>query len=220
MSAQINLYHERFRIQREWVTLANLLIVAGVLASLMAVAGVWASQRLASRTAEAAAATAQTEALRQQVAAATAALSGRKPSAQLLADVANAEVLLKRREEIAQLLESGSVGSTAGFSDHLRALARQAPPGLWLTGFMIASGGNEMEIRGRMNNPEALPNYIRRLGSEKAFQGLSFSALTLNRPSPVPVPGAAGAVPPASTSAQPVEFRLQPTRISVEGAKP
>ena len=220
MSAQINLYHERFRTKREFVTLANLLIVAVVLASLMAVAGGWASQQLSRRAAESAAATAQTEALRQQVTATTAALTGRKPSAKLLADVANAEALLKRREEIAQLLEGGSVGSTAGFSDHLRALARQAPPGLWLTGFMIASGGSEMEILGRMNNPEALPNYIRRLGSEKAFRGLSFSALTLNRPAAAAVPAAAGAAPPAPTSSSPIEFRLQPTRTVTEGAKP
>ena len=221
MSAQINLYHVRFRRQRELLTLANVLVLSVVLATLAGAGGGWAWQQQRVRVAEADAATAQAKALREKVQAVTAAVTDRKPNIQLQADITNAEALLLRRVEIVQLLESGSVGSTSGFADHLRGFARQTRPGLWLTGFSIASDGGAMEIRGRMMNPDALPDYIRRLGTEKSFRGLSFATLNLSRPAPVVVAatGAPGAVSPAPTSPPAIEFRLQPTRAVTEAGK-
>jgi hypothetical protein len=80
-----------------------------------------------------------------------------------------------------------------------------------------------MEIRGRMFSPLALPEYIRRLGTEKIFQGRSFAALTMDRPAEVPVarvanttstanaPNAANAAQAAQTTApRYIEFVLTP----------
>lgn len=215
MSAQINLYHERYLKQREWLTLTH--VVAATVALLVALgaAAGWAWRDAAARQTEAAAAEARLKAVKDE----TAAVAGRKPSAQLAAEIAGAEALLARREQIVKLLEGGVIGNTAGFSDYLRGFARQAPDGLWLTGFTIGSGGKDMEIRGRMLNGTALPEYIRRLGSEKAFQGRSFAALTLNRADAQPAPAAAAAGAASSPSAPApryVEFVLTPT---LEGGK-
>ncbi|MDD5174832.1 MAG: PilN domain-containing protein [Sterolibacterium sp.] len=101
---------------------------------------------------------------------------------QLANELANARALLKSREEVVKVLESGAFSNTIGFAEFLRGFARQAPNGLWLTGFTIGAGGTEMEIRGRMLNPASLPEYIRRLKTEKVFQGRSFASLTIQRP--------------------------------------
>ena len=105
-----------------------------------------------------------------------------KPNPQIASELANAQALIKSREEIMRVLEGGVLGNTVGFSEFLRGFARQVPNGLWLTGFTIGAGGSEMEIRGRTLDPASLPEYIRRLKTEKVFQGLSFSSLTVLRP--------------------------------------
>ena len=52
-----------------------------------------------------------------------------------------------------------------------------------------------MEIRGRVLNPDELPDYIRRLNVEKTFQGHTFSSLEMQRPPP-PEPAAVVATKP------------------------
>lgn len=213
MSAQINLYHPRFLKQRDVLTLSNVALAAVALYAVLALVGGWAWQNAASRTQAATAAAVQLKAVKDQVEAATKAAGIRKPSPQIIAELENVEATLRRRGEIARLLESGAVGSTGGFAEYLRGFARQVPEGLWLTGFSIGAGGNDMEIRGSMLNPAALPDYIRRLGTEKAFQGRSFAALTMNRvdpPAPA-TPGKAAAAPSAPTSGlRPIDFVLMP----------
>lgn len=213
MSQQINLYDPRFLKKRDLLTLANLLLAAALVYALLAAVGVMAWQQSAQRQAVAAAAEAQAKALRDQVEALTKAAATRAPSPQLTAEVTAAEAVARRREDIATLLESGAVGDTTGFAEHLRGFARQTPDGLWLTGFSIGAGGSEMEIRGRMLNPGALPDYIRRLGTEKAFHGRQFAALTVSRPPPPSAStatGAGGAATPPATVPY-TEFVLRPS---------
>lgn len=223
MSAQINLYHPRFLKQRELLTLANVLLAAVAFYALLALAGGWAWREAATRADAAAAAETQLKAAQAAVATATKAAS-RQANPQLIAEVASAEAVLRRRGDIAQLLEGGAVGSTGGFAEHLRGLARQVPEGLWLTGFVIGPGGRDMEIRGSMLDAAALPDYIRRLGSEKAFQGRSFASLTLNRADPAPLlrpVGQAAAVAPAPTLVRrPIDFVLTPKLAEAREAKP
>lgn len=212
MSAQINLYHPRFLKQRELFTLRNVALAATALYAVVGLGGVWAWQSAAELGESALAAEQKLKATKARVDAEIQAAAQRKPSAQLAAEAENAEALVRRRIEIAGLLESGAVGSTGGFADYMRGFARQTKDGLWLTGFNIGSGGNEMEIRGSMLNQGALPDYIRRLGGEKAFQGRNFASLTMNRVEAAPVAGqpATGAQGPAPV--RPIDFILMPNK--------
>lgn len=223
MSAQINLYHPRYLRQRELLTLGNVMLAAAAVYLLLAVAGGWAWQNAATRSRAATVAELQLKAVKSQVDAATKAAGVRKPSPQLISELERAEGMLRRRGDIARLLESGAVGNTGGFADYLRGFARQIPEGLWLTAFTIKSGGSDMEIRGSMLDPVVLPEYIRRLGNEKVFQGRSFASLTMNRvePSAPARPGAPGAaaVAPAPTSGpRPIDFVLMPKLAEPKGA--
>jgi hypothetical protein len=226
MSAQINLYHPRFLKQRDLLTLGNVALAAVALLTVLAAIGGWAWHDAATRIEAAAVTEEQLKLAKEQVDAATKAAAIRKPSPQLLAELESTEGVLRRRGDIARLLESGAIGNTGGFTDYLRGFARQAPEGLWLTGFTIGAGGNDMEIRGSMLNPAALPDYIRRLGAEKAFQGRSFAALTMNRVDPAasfrPV-GQGATVLPAPTIAVapiPIDFVLMPKLVEAKESRP
>lgn len=224
MSQQINLFNPAFRKTRDWLAAAPVAIVACVLLASVAIATVWTGTKAdrLQRTADQQATNLKSAQERLTTLAKLAAEG--KPDPQLATDLANARALLKGREEVMKTLEAGTVGNISGFAEYLRGFARQSPNGLWLTGFTIGAGGTEMEIRGRMLNPSALPEYIRRLNSEKVFQGRSFSALTINRPeegqdrrnAAVAAPAAGAKSPPSpasATTSQPgyVEFVLMPS---------
>ena len=223
MSAQINLYHPRFLKQRDLLTLGNVAFVTAAVYALLAVVGGWAWQTARARTDAATFVESQLKVAKEQVDAATRAAAIRKPSSHLIVELETTEAVLRHRRDIARLLESGVVGSKGGFSDTLRGFARQVPEGLWLTGFTIGAGGDDMEIRGSTLNPAALPDYIRRLGAEKAFQGRNFAALTMNRVAPAPVARNAGqgnAVLPAPTFGPvPVDFVLMPKRAEAKESR-
>lgn len=209
MSAQINLYHERFRKQRDLLTLTNVTVASAVVLLVVLFASMVAAGRSSARQAEAKLALAEFKLVKDEFDSTATALAALTPSPQLISEIQAAEQLWQRRESVAALLESGAIGSTAGFAQYLGGLARQIPEGLWLTGFRIDAGGKEMEIRGRMFSPLALPEYIRRLGTEPIFQGRNFAALTMERPAeslvakPVAATnaGAATAAPTASNAA-------------------
>lgn len=225
MSAQINLYHPRFLRQRELLSLGNLVIAAAVLYAVLTLTSGWAGQSAARHGEAALAVETQLKAIKALVAAETQAAGARKPSPHVIAELARTEEQLRRRGDIARLLESGAIGGTGGFADYLLGFARQVPEGLWLTSFGIGAGGSDMEIHGSLLNPATLPEYIRRLGTEKAFQGRGFASLTMDReapPEPVrPAAPGAGAVAPAPTPASRViDFVLMPKRVETKEAKP
>jgi hypothetical protein len=217
MSAQINLYHPRFLKQRELLTLRNVALGAVTVYGVLALSGGWAWQTANTKSESAAAAEAQLKLTKEQVDAATKAATARKPSPQLAAELESAESMLRRRGEIARLLESGAVGSTGGFSEYMRGFARQAQEGLWLRGFSIDAGGNNMVIQGSMLNPGALPEYIRRLGAEKAFQGRNFAELLMKREDQAAGAGpaataSASVVPAQATVPRQIDFELRPSK--------
>lgn len=235
MSAQINLFDPRFLKKRDPLSLANVVIASVAVYALVAAGGILANQMERQKKAAAAATEKQLTTLREQLAA-TANIAGqRAPNPQLVAELAAAEAALRRRRDIVQQLDRSDGAATEGFAEYFRGLARQVPDGLWLTGLTIESGGSDIEIRGKALEPTALPHYIRRLASEKAFQGRYFAALSMNRadaalpsgPSVAPgttqaratavVPAAAMA-PGASQQTRPkvVEFVLT-HKLGVEG---
>lgn len=232
MSAQINLYHPRYLKQSDALALGPILAVTLGFYLLLALAAGWMWRDAAQRQATAAATDAQLKVSKALVAAAMQVAAAGKPNAQLRAEVENAEAQLRRRESIIRLLEGGAIGTRTGFSEHFRALARQAPEGLWLKGFSISAGGSDIRISGSTLYAAAVPDYIGRLGRETAFKGKSFAALTMQRPTASAASSGAG-VAPAPTAAKPassaastpavppsIDFVLLPRAAAAPEVKP
>jgi len=100
-----------------------------------------------------------------------------------------------------QVLHAGGLGDTRGFSDHLKAFARQSFEGVWLTGLSIASAGREISVEGRALQAGYVPGYLKRLNGESAMQGHPFSELLIEEPAPDPAEK-------TGVRANYVEFRL------------
>lgn len=199
MSQQINLYEERLRPNREPLTGRRLaLAVALVLAVFVAWGGVErraadaAATRLAGVQAEVAAS-------QQKLAALGKVFAERKVPDALKAQIDGARARLASHQAVMTLLESGQLGNEAGFSALMRGFSHLASNELWLTGFTVASGGQEIEIRGRLLDAGSLPQYVQRLADEPAFKGLRFAALDLQRETDGMVPASAS---PAAGRAQ------------------
>lgn len=243
MSAQINLYHARFLKVHDWLNLNNLALAAVALFSILGLTSLVAHHDLSLQQNQAAAVSTELEAVNQALDQANQ-LASQPANPQLLAEVKHAQTVLTRREEIARLLESGAVGNSGGFSAYLLGFAHQVPTGLWLTGFTLGAGGSDMEIRGSTFDEKIVPDYIRRLGTEKIFQGRQFSALSLQRDastdtnanannnapstaqttttgvSPAPTFSGSAALPKqVNAPRRPIHFVLTPTPVSQE-AKP
>ncbi len=87
-----------------------------------------------------------------------------------------------RRDNLLNTLKSGAIGNTQGYSEYLRAFARQSVNGLWLTGFDINGDGAQMSLQGAVTNPQLLPAYIQRMNKEAVMRGKTFSALQMKQP--------------------------------------
>lgn len=209
MSRQINLYDPALRRQRHWLTAASLAAAAATLLVVVMVLALLARAEQRSLEAQAAALSDQLSALQKQTVALGAELAGRKPDPKLEQELAALEQTLGTHREILTMLDRGLGMQGGGYAEYLRGLARQTPVDLWLTAFAVGAGGSGMEIRGRTLDPALLPEYIRRLNAERAFQGRSFAELQVSAVAPAA----------AAALARPYhEFALVPAKPESEAA--
>lgn len=188
MSQQINLYEARLRPRHELATGRNVGVVALVLVLLMTALAVWTGRAAASRESETAALQKQLVGAQESLAATVKALAERKVSPALAAELEQAKAQLAARQEVAAVLDSGRFGNTSGFAAVMTGFARQTRADLWLTGFRVTMGGDEIEIRGRALDPATLPLYMQSLSGEPVFQGRRFAALEMQDVEPEEVP--------------------------------
>lgn len=99
-------------------------------------------------------------------------------------EVQRLERQLGEQLELAEALKSGAVGSSAGYSEYMRAFSRQVVQGLWLTGFKVEGNGTQVSLSGGVTHPDLLPEYIQRLRREDVMQGKTFAALQMHQAKP------------------------------------
>ncbi len=96
-------------------------------------------------------------------------------------EVQQMEQKLAEQSDLVESFKSGVMGNDTGYSEYMRAFARQAVQGLWLTGFTLNSD-EQISLAGGVVNPELLPVYIQRLGREKIMSGKKFTDLQMYQP--------------------------------------
>lgn len=103
-------------------------------------------------------------------------------SGKLLKDELQAlEAQAAAQQNLLNSLKSGAIGNTQGFSEYMRAFARQSVSGLWLTGFEINGDGSDMSLQGAVTSPQLLPAFILRMNKEAVMRGKSFATLQMKR---------------------------------------
>ncbi len=184
MSQQINLYEERLRPSTSLLTGRNLGLCTLATLGLIAALAVYVSFAASDKKEAAAVVQKQLLAEQEKLSALTQQTAQRKISPALLGELDNTKAMLAVRSEVIATLDSGKLGNSSGFSAFMAGFARQTQVDLWLTGFQVAAGGDEIEIRGRLLDPAKLPAYVQRLSGEPIFQGRSFAALNMQSVDP------------------------------------
>lgn len=180
MSRQINLFDPGLRRRKDWLTAQNLVLATLVSVLVVALGAGITRWTLASRAQHAASVNTQLLAARAAFAAMTASFSARKADPVIAAEVGQLEQELRQARKSLDLLRSMTgEPSSPVIAEMMQAFSRAGVDGLWLTGFLVAEGGRQLEIRGRLNDQALLPPYLRRLESEAVFSGRRFASLDM-----------------------------------------
>ena len=209
MSQQINLYVARLRPRHELATARNLGLCALVLLMLMTALSLRVSFDAKEKNQAASASQKLLADEQEKLASLSKMVAQREVSSALKSELEMAKTMLSARKEALDVLESGKVGNALGFSAFMSGFARQAQADLWLTGFSVSAGGEEIEIRGRLLDPAKLPGYVQHLSAEPVFQGRRFAALEMRGVDPdEQKPDQPGAPKTVDTGSVPITAKL------------
>ncbi len=206
MSQQINLYNPAFATRRGGLDAITMAWGFGAAVLLLAAIYGYAAVGVAGLESRVRATASQLERERGRLEEIAKTASSRKKNQELESEIMRVEAQVATRQRIMDTLRSGAFGNTDGYSEYLRAFARQIVEGLWLTGFSIVGAGADMAIHGKALQPDIVPAYLRRLNGERIMQGRAFAGMRI-RPPP---PAAADSREKTGKPAQPavIEFSL------------
>jgi Tfp pilus assembly protein PilN len=190
VSQQINLFNPIFLKQKKQFSATALAQGMGLIVIGSILVGFYARYQYSTLGDQEAASALELRRTTDELAKVTATLQPRQKSKALEEEIPRAEEAVRAQQQVFDVVRKGGFGNTSGYSDYLRAFARQIVNGVWLTGFRIESGGTEIELRGRTLQPELVPAYITRLKKEAAMQGKSFATLNITMPEDNPAAAA------------------------------
>ncbi len=182
MSQQINLYNPIFLQQRKIFSAMTMLQALALLVLGLGLMWAYAYYQVATLRAELAHSDRRLQAERTRLSQFARQLAPRTPSADLAAQVVDAEAQVAAMQSVLRVVQQGGVGTPQGFSAYFKALARQTVEGVWLTGFAVS--GEAMWIHGRTVQPQRVADYLQRLGAEEVMRGRHFAVLDMHRPKP------------------------------------
>ena len=177
MSQQINLFNPIFLAQKKYFSVVTMLqaLALIVLGSIVFYGYAWYQvQMLAKQTQET---SRRYQAEQKRLLVYANEFSPERSNQMLKEELASLEAQVTMQQALLDRLKSGAIGNTQGYSGYMRAFARQAVNGLWLTGFEISGDGTRMSLQGAMVRSDLLAQYIQRLNNEAVMRGKSFSAL-------------------------------------------
>lgn len=208
MSQQINLFNPIFLKQKKYFSVLTMLQALGLIvfgAALFYGYAAYQVKLLAKQSEE----TSKRYAAEQlRFASFLNEFSPQKSNQMLQDELKKFETEMAAQKEVLDALKTGVIGNAGGYSEYMRAFARQTVSGLWLTGFAIEGDGAQMSLQGAVLSPQLVPSYIQRLNKEKIMRGKTFSFLQMQQPKAVSDQVAAKGY---------VEFSMR--SIAPEGAK-
>jgi Fimbrial assembly protein (PilN) len=181
MSQQINLFNPTFAKQSK--LLSTQAVWQGLAVAMLGVVLFYAYASY-----QAYVLTQQADASNKQLAAVQATLTGQvdgfspqKANQLIEEEIKKIEAQVAIQQEMLGTLQGGNMGNTTGYSEYMRAFARQSVSGLWLTGFTMMGNASQMALQGAAVNAELVPAYIRHLSQEPIMRGKSFAVLHIEQ---------------------------------------
>jgi hypothetical protein len=181
VSQQINLYNPIFLKQKKHFSARTMLqslaaIVAGALAFYAYAVYQTGVLRQSSVQLEV-----RTKQQREQLVKLGRDYSPQGRSRLLEEELARAEARLKSRQALMERLHTEKLGSTDGFSQYLKALAKQPVAGVWLTGIKVGGDAQgTLAVQGRALQAHMVPAYLQALSGEPVMRGRAVTELKLS----------------------------------------
>ena len=182
MSQQINLFNPIFLKQKKYFSVVTMLQALGLIVLGSAVFYAYAVYQVAQLSRQAQETTKRYAGEQVRLANYSNEFSLQRSGQMLEDELKQVEAQAKSQDAVLTTLKSGIIGNTEGYSEYMRAFARQSVNGLWLTAFDIVGDGVQMSLSGAVVNPQLVPSYIQRLGKEKIMRGKTFSTLQMQQP--------------------------------------
>ncbi|WP_283745520.1 fimbrial assembly protein [Sideroxydans sp. CL21] len=182
MSQQINLFNPIFLKQKKYFSVVTMLQALGLIVLGSAVFYAYAVYQVAQLSRQSEETTKRYAAEQVRLANYSNEFSLQRSGQMLEDELKQVEAQAKAQDAVLTTLKSGIIGNTEGYSEYMRAFARQSVNGLWLTAFDIVGDGVQMSLSGAVVNPQLVPSYIQRLGKEKIMRGKTFSTLQMQQP--------------------------------------
>lgn len=182
MIQQVNLYTQELRPHRQRLSAVRALGVIALLTVMMVGYSVWLKHQQSSLAQQISVMEEQNVRLGEAVSGLSAAVEGRQPDPELEAALKRLNDTLARRERLLERVQGLVVSPGAGFSPQMAALASQIPENIWLTGIVLETQPQRIQLEGRARASEQVPVYLEQLGQAPAFTGRTFSVFRLDRP--------------------------------------
>lgn len=182
MSQQINLFNPVFLKQQKLFSLLTMLQGLGLILTGSMLFYAYAAYQVSELDKQSEQSTRRFNAEQARLMAYSAEFSPQQANQRLQDELQQLEKKVAEADTLVDTLRSGAVGNATGYSEYMRAFARQVVPGLWLTGFTVTGDAAQISLNGGVLDPELVPVYIQRLGREGVMQGKSFSTLQMQQP--------------------------------------
>ena len=180
MTGQINLFNPIFLKQKKLFNAGAIAQALGVLLAGVLAMAFYASHNVAGLQRDANGGRDRLAQRESRLVKVKAGFAPRAKSAELDAQLAEAEARIMALRKAATIIERGELGNTAGYAEYFKALARQNPNGVWLTGVSISGAGNELGVQGRALDAALVPAYLGRLKNEPVMRGKTFGSLKIS----------------------------------------
>jgi uncharacterized small protein (DUF1192 family) len=182
VNQQINLYQPIFRRQKKVFSAIAMLQVCGIFLVVFASIYLYGQTKLQPLQEQSIQVRADIAKMNAQLSKMENSAAAVSPSKLVENEIARLSAELQKRQQIKDMLESQTLGNTAGLSSFMTAFARQHVQGMWLTKITVSNGGRNLGLQGKTLTSELLPQYLTRLAGEDVLNGMSFNVLNLSRP--------------------------------------
>jgi len=179
IAQQINLYQDRFREKRLWISATQ--VAAAVLIAIAAIS-IWsfllqldlqqAQQRNLVIEAD-------RDHMTEELSAANAELARLLKDSRIEIEIEDTSRQISARKKVLNFVDANRFGSGEGFSGYLVALSNLQVDDIWLNQIRLAE--NFVQIEGSSLNAEQVPGYFDRFSEEEIFRGNRFDLFELSR---------------------------------------
>ena len=176
---QINLYQDRFREKRLWISAAQTAGALAVLLAVIALASFLLQGELDKAEQRNLVIKADRERMTAELTAANVELTRLLEDTRLDGQIESTARQISARKKVLSFVDANRFGSGRGFSSYLVALSNLHVDDVWLNRIQFAE--NYMRLEGSSLDAGQVPAYFDRFGEQDVFLGNRFDLFKLNR---------------------------------------